>query len=119
MGANCQVLVNETVGFAGLGFEFPEGFDPMLTPDELLFMQDKYLIEQLRLLNDQRASDESKSDALDWVAMPLVLMPEVKHLGPLSFQRCCLEAHGADPSIIQERVLREVAPERLSVLGYE
>ena len=57
--------------------------------------------------------------ALRWVAMPLVVRREVEHLGPLSFRRCRRNAHGVDPSIIQERILREFDPERLAVSGYE
>lgn len=102
-----------------MGFTYPPGFDPALSPHEVLHIQDRYLVEQLRLLNDKRASSESQKDALEWVAEPLVTDDDVAGLGLLSFQRCCLEAHGLDPSILQERVLRLVAPHRLAMLGYE
>ena len=117
MGANTQVLINTPLEM-DLG-EYPDGYDPMLTANEVLFMQDKYLIEQLSLLVDQRASEESRKDAVKWVAMPLVPGHLVVDLGPLSFQRCCLEAHGADPATLQESVLKRIAPERLARLGYE
>ena len=117
MGANTQVLVNTPLEM-DLG-AYPDGYDPKLSAREVLFMQDKYLIEQLSLLVDQRASEESKEDAVKWVAMPLVTGREVSYLGPLTFQRCCLEAHGADPATLQERVLRKIAPARLVELGYE
>ena len=116
MGTSTQVLVSGTLE---LGFEHPPGFDPEFSAREILILQDRYLIEQLRLLTDCRATPQTREEALEWVATPLVAEKQVEHLGPLSFQRCCREAHGADPSIVQERVLREVAPERLAALGYE
>ena len=116
MGAKTQVLVN---GTRELGFAYPDGYDPALSAQEVLVLQDRFLIEQLRLLTDRRASDDSKSDALEWVATPLVRGEESPYLGPLSFQRCCLEAHNADPATVQERVLRRIAPDRLAELGYE
>ena len=51
--------------------------------------------------------------------MPLTAEREVEHLGPPGFRRCCRDARGVDPSIIQERGLREIDPERLAALGYE
>ena len=117
MGADTQALVNATDEM-DLG-EYPEGYDPKLTCTEVTFMQDKYLLEQLSLLTDRRASEASREDALRWIAMPLVPGRLVLDLGPLSFQRCCIEAHGADPATLQERVLRRIAPERLAALGYE
>ena len=117
--AMAQVLVSESLQ-ADLGFGYEDdAFDPVLQGWEILHMQDKYLIEQIRLLKDRRASDESKEDALQWVAMPLVPGPEVPALGPLTFQRCCLEAHQVDPAAMQERVLKRVAPEMLAELGYD
>ena len=116
MSTSTQVPVGSTVGH---GFEHPPGFDPELSAREILILQDRYLLEQLTQLTDCRATPETREEALQWVATPLVVERLVEHLGPLSFQRCCREAHGADPSIVQERVLREVAPERLAALGYE
>lgn len=116
MNANQQTLVGTQ---KEMGFDYPDGYETTLTAQEVLIIQDRYLVEQLRLLNDDRAAADTKEAALEWVATPLVLQREIRFLGPLSFQRCCLEAHGADPSTLQERVLRLVAPERLTALGYE
>ena len=117
--ATAQVLVSESLQ-ADMGFGYDDdSYDPVLQGWEILHMQDRYLIEQIRLLDDRRASIESKEDALEWVAMPLVPGPEVPDLGPLSFQRCCLEAHEVDPAVMQERVLKRIAPEKLAALGYD
>lgn len=111
-----QTLIGVTLE---LGFGYPEGYDPRLTPEELLVIQERYLVEQLKLLKDDRSTEDTRQDALEWVAERLVPDRVMKFLGPLSFQRCCREAHEVDPAIVQERVLRRVAPDRLVTLGYE
>ena len=112
-----QVLLGVTLDF---GFDYPSSdSDPRLRPWEVRIMQEKYLVEQIKLLNDDRSTAETRKDALGWISEPLVVDDDVQYLGPLSFQRCCREGHGVDPFVIQERVLREVAPDRLAALGYE
>ncbi len=115
-GHAVQALIGVTLE---LGFDYPDGYHPRLTPEELLIIQERYLVEQLRLLDDDRSTGDTRQDALDWVAERLVPDRVMKYLGPLSFQRCCREAHEVDPAIVQERVLRQVAPDRLAALGYE
>lgn len=108
--------VGDTFDF---GFDYPdEGYSREFTHQEVLAIQDGYLVEQLKLITDKRASTESKADALAWLMVPLVPREHATDLALLSFQLCCY-AYGADPAEVQEQMMRIVAPERLKDYGYE
>ncbi|MGI9294518.1 MAG: hypothetical protein ACR2PS_11105 [Pseudomonadales bacterium] len=105
-------------GTFDFGFEYPPGYENVFTYEEVITIQDKYLIEQLKLLTDKRASVESRQDAMKWLTEPLVPQRVAGDLPVLSFQRCCY-AYGADPTEVQEQMIRIIAPERLAEFGYE
>lgn len=101
------------------GFDYPDdGYSREFTDQEILAIQDRYLVEQLKLITDKRASQESKTDALAWLMVPLVSKERASELAVLSFQMCCY-AYGADPAEVQEQMMRIVAPECLQDYGYE
>ena len=110
--------VGQTLAFGESGFEYPSGYEREFTYQEILMIQDKYLVEQLKMLTDKRASAESRQDAMEWLMEPLVPLDAAADLAVLSFQRCCY-AYGADPTEVQEQVIRIIAPERLAEFGYE
>jgi hypothetical protein len=108
--------VGDTFDF---GFDYPdEGYSREFTAQEILTIQDGYLVEQLKLITDKRASKESKRDAMEWLMVPLVSKEQTSELAVLSFQLCCY-AYGADPAEVQEQMMRIVAPQLLKEYGYE
>lgn len=79
---------------------------------EIYGFLDGYLLDQLKLLADDRTSEETRQQILGWVAAPIV-EAEAAIKRAFSFQACCY-AYGVDPEEMRERILRIRAPELLA-----
>lgn len=89
--------------------------DPFTWTDEDCFaMLEGYLIDQLRLLGDGRASRELREEIIAWVAAPKRPLAALRH-APFSFQACCAAA-AVDFEEMRERALQMFAPELLAHL---
>lgn len=85
--------------------------DVVWSEDEIYQLLDRFLVDQLRLLNDDRTSATLREEIIEWVAAPIVGREEA-HAHPFCFQACC-DVYGADAEEMQERILRIVARQRL------
>ena len=75
---------------------------------------DGMLVDQLRLLADERTTAELRADLISWIAAPMRNLEELK-LAPFSFQACCT-ATGVDFEEMRERTLAMFAPELIDQL---
>jgi hypothetical protein len=75
---------------------------------------DAMLMDQLRLLADERTTAELRADLIAWIAAPKRNLEALK-LAPFSFQACCAAA-GVDFEEMRERTLAMFAPELIDQL---
>ena len=79
---------------------------------EIYGFLDGYLLDQLKLLADDRTSEDTRQQILGWVAAPIVEAEEASKRA-FSFQACCY-AYGVDPEEMREHILRMSAPDLLA-----
>ncbi|MBL8269557.1 hypothetical protein [Steroidobacter sp.] len=82
--------------------------------EECCHFLDAMLVNQLRLLNDERTTPELRADLIAWIAAPKRSLSELKK-APCSFQACCAAA-GVDFEEMRERTLAMFAPELIDQL---
>ena len=82
--------------------------------EECCHFLDAMLVNQLRLLNDERTTPELRADLIAWIAAPKRSLSELKK-APCSFQNCCAAA-GVDFEEMRERTLEMFAPELIDEL---
>lgn len=82
--------------------------------EECCHFLDAMLVNQLRLLNDERTTPELRADLIAWISAPKRSLSELKK-APCSFQTCCAAA-GVDFEEMRERTLAMFAPELIDQL---
>lgn len=88
--------------------------DEAWTDEEILALQDGMLVDQLRLLADERTTAALRADLIAWIAAPMRNLEQLKH-APFSFQACCA-ACGVDFEEMRERTLAMFAPHLIDAL---
>mgnify|MGYP001160576847 CR=1 FL=1 len=81
---------------------------------EVCAFLDGMLVDQLRLLADERTTPELRADLIAWIAAPRRSLQALKK-APFSFQACCA-AVGVDFEEMRERTLEMFAPELVDEL---
>lgn len=88
--------------------------DAEWTDQEIVCLQDGMLVDQLRLLADERTTVELREDLIAWIAAPRRSLNALKAV-PFSFQACCAAA-GVDFEEMRERTLAMFAPDLIDQL---